>query len=288
MRFAPDHNLFFVHIPKNAGQSVRNAMTRAARVSFNALASDLQVTETEAEAATEQGFRHPELGFIKPEHLPLWALNAHFPTVFETMLGASSCALARPPRDRFFSALLQRMREFGGSGAIRADDPRVIDEAARVCDFLAGNPRSLAAEYIHFTPQSDFVCLSGERIVEAVFPIRETGALARWAQHETGIHLEIEHDHARRQPKPWAKNVQPLARFVGHTLMPAAVRRAVHPLWVKSGVFATAAKGYSTIELGADVEAFIRDYYARDEALCADAEQYSARWSTPIEAATAV
>ncbi|MEP5171327.1 MAG: hypothetical protein ABJQ42_00050, partial [Erythrobacter sp.] len=92
----------------------------------------------------------------------------------------------------------------------------------------------------------------------------------------TGLVLDITHDHARRQPKPWARAIQPVARFAGRNLMPRGLKRAMHPLWMKSGVFSDAAKGYDAVELGADVEAFIKEYYAADAALHASAQQAAA------------
>jgi hypothetical protein len=61
--------------------------------------------------------------------------------------------------------------------------------------------------------------------------------------------------------------VQPLVRAAARTALPASVRRAVHPLWLKSGVYETAAQGYRELDLGADVERFVAERYAADAAL---------------------
>ncbi|MBY6005207.1 hypothetical protein KUV62_14885 [Salipiger bermudensis] len=272
MRYLPTHDLFFVHIPKNGGQSVRNAMVKAGTLSFAPLAEDLGIPPEQAAEAAESGIEHPELGMIHPAHLPLWVMAAYFPQSWQTFQSSHSLALTRDPRDRFFSALMQRLKEFRGAGQIRADDPMVAEEAARVCGWLDQRPRHADLEYVHFIRQQDFVDLDGTRMVNAVFPMNAMGAVAAWTEQACGFRLEVGHDHARRQPKAWAKRIQPVARFAGRKLMPRTVKRALHPLWMSSGVFANAAQGYRDVSLGDDTEAFIAQYYAADAALHAEAQ----------------
>ncbi len=286
MRYAPEPNLAFIHIPKNGGQSVRNALAEATQLSFAALAADLGVTEEEAATAMEADFDHPRSGRIKPSHMPLRLISEEFPASWSLFTGAHSFALTRAPRDRFISALMQRLKEFRNAGAIRADDPIVADEARTVCDWLAARPYHTDIDYIHFAQQVHFTDLNGKRVVSAVFPLSDTTALSHWIAAKTGLSVTVGHDHARRQPKPWARAIQPVARFSGRWLMPKAVKRALHPLWTKSGVFADAAKGYASVSLGEDVERFIKDYYAADAALHAEAKAHAAQWTT-APAATA-
>lgn len=272
MRYLAAQNLYFIHIPKNGGQSVRNAMARLAPLDFSPLAEDLGISPEEAQAVSEAGFEHPDLGSIHPAHLPLWALRDAFPASYRAFTNARSFALTRDPRDRFLSALIQRLKEFKGAGAIRADDPVVPQEARAVCDWLSGRDRVADLEYVHFIRQVDFTDLDGARAVGAVFPMNNAAAAAAWLVAAGGPELDITHDHARRQPKPWAKIIQPVARFAGRNLMPDALRRALHPLWMKSGVFSNAAATYATVSLGNDVEAFIAEHYAADAALHAEAQ----------------
>ncbi|MEM1387902.1 MAG: hypothetical protein AAF748_01745 [Pseudomonadota bacterium] len=279
MIYAPECDVCFMHIPKNAGQSIRNALARRTSLSFDALARDLNVTLAEAEAATEAGFDHATLGPIKPEHLPLATIEVHFPHVWDVLRQTRVFALARDPRDRFISALLQRMREFAGSGAIRADEPEVNEEAAKVCAWLEGNRASLDLDYIHFMPQHMYVAHAGQRLVQTLFPMHAMRGLEAWLNQEAGLDLSVSHDHARRQPKTWAKRLQPAARFAGHKLMPAALRRALHPIWVRSGVFSDAARGYDRIDLGDETERFIADFYKADFALFEEAQTFARAWT---------
>lgn len=254
--------------------SVRAALSRDGESSFAPMAADLGVSEEEAERVTERGrgFEHPTLGLVHPAHLPLAALRDSMPDTWTALCAASSFALTRAPRDRFISALMQRMGEFKDSGAIRADDTRVRDEAQRVCDWLSQRDTFTEIEYIHFARQTDYVMLDGERIISQIFPVNRTDALTKWIASESGLEVDIAHTHARRQPKPWARALQPAARFAGRKLMPRAVKRRLHPIWMASGIFSNASKGYSAIDFGPEIEGFIAEYYAADADLHREAQ----------------
>lgn len=272
MRYAPEYNVAFIHIPKNAGQSVRNALAAATPLSYAALADDLDISDADAAIAVERGMTHRRLGPIHPAHLPLHLLAEKLPVTWATLQGAHSFALTRAPRDRFISALMQRLKEFRGAGDIRAEDAVVRDEAKAVCDWLAARERFHDLSYIHFTRQTAFTDLAGQRVLKAVFPVDRMDALSAWLKAEAGLQIEIAHEHARRQPKPWARRIVPAARLAARTLMPRPVRRVLHPLWTGSKVFDNAASGYGKLDLGPEVEGFIADYYAGDAALHAEAQ----------------
>lgn len=274
MQYLPGRRLFFIHVPKCAGTSVRRSLLATGETSVAPFAADLGISEAEAREVVDHGhgIEHPRLGRLHPAHLPLSELEAEMPNTWRVLTNARSFALVRPPRDRFISALMQRMKEFGGAGAIRADDASVRDEAARVCDWLDAHPDSSRLEYIHFARQSGFTDHEGKRIADRVFPVDRTDALAKWIAAETGLEVVFPSLHVRRQPKSWARGVQPVARFVGRRLMTAGVRRVVHPLWQASGAFADARQSYAGVDMGAEVEAFVADYYAGDFALHEDAQ----------------
>lgn len=267
MLYSEQANLVFIHVPKNAGKSMRNALARSPGISHAFLASDLGVDEARAEAAMDEEVDVPGLGAVKPAHLPLAIAEARFPATWATIRGGRSFILVRSPRERFFSALMQRLGEFGDAGVIRADDPVVRREARRVCQWLDGRGPFADAGYIHFSRQVDYADLRGERAVSAVFPVERIDLAARWIEEETGLRLDVTHDHARREPRKWAGAIQPAARFIARHAMPRAMKKAIYPLWMNSGVFSDAADRYASLDLGADVERFIADFYACDARL---------------------
>ena len=271
MLYSEQANLVFIHVPKNAGKSIRNAFGRSAGMSWSFLASDLGVSESRAAQLMDEEVDVPGLGIVKPAHLPLPIVEARFPATWATIRSARSFVLVRPPRDRFFSALMQRLGEFAGIQGVRADDPLVCREAARVCEWLEGRGVFCDVEYIHFSRQTDYADLRGERVVSAIFPLDRIAGAAQWIEAETGLKLDVAHDHARREPRRWVGAIQPAARFIGRRVMPSAMKKALYPLWMNSGVFSDAASRYDTIDLGEDVERFIADYYAADARLYEEA-----------------
>jgi hypothetical protein len=279
MKYLPQRNLFFVHIPKNAGMSVRRALSVPGEDGWEPMATDLGLDEAEAARITERGngFDHPVLGRIHPAHLPLPLIEAEMPRTWAALSGARSFGLTRPPRARFISALLQRLKEFKDAGAIRADDPQVAEEAARVCEWLDGRGPFTDIEYIHFARQTDYADSGGRRVLTQLFPVTATDALSRWIAAEAGLEIEITEYHSRRQPKRWAKAIQPVARFAARNMMPEGVRRALHPLWTGSRLFDNAAKGYGVVAFDDDVERFVDEHYAVDATLHAEAEKNAAR-----------
>lgn len=271
MLYSEHAGLVFVHVPKNAGKSIRNAFARSGSLSWSFLASDLGVSEARAAQLMDEEVDVPGLGRVKPAHLPLPVVESHFPATWATIRSGRSFILVRAPRDRFFSALMQRLGEFADVRGLRADSPLVRGEAARVCEWLEGRGAFCDVEYIHFSRQTDYADLRGDRVVSAIFPMDRTELAARWIETEAGLRLDIGHDHARREPHRWAAAIQPAARYVGRRLMPHAMKKALYPLWMNSGVFSDAASRYETIDLGGDVERFIADYYASDARLYEEA-----------------
>lgn len=287
MKYLPKRGIFFIHVPKCAGMSVHKALDLD-EASYEAFAEDIGVDVGEAARLAlsqrfatapvkrEGGFTLPNLGRVHPIHLPLVYIRSDLPRTWQALSSAPySFAMTRNPRDRFLSALMQRLKEFGDAGAIRADGPMVREEASRVSEWLAKRERFSDAEYAHFTRQADFVSLEGERVIKAVFPVDRTDALAAWLEDNTGLRIEIPRTHSHRQPKPWAQAVQPVARFVARRLLTRPVRKLLYPVWTGSGVFADARSSYAAVDLGDEVESFISEYYAADFALHDEARAWS-------------
>jgi len=265
--------LAFIHVPKNGGKSIRAALDAACPINLGPTAADLgiPVQQLVADFESGQGVIHPVLGQVKIEHLPLIFWEEHFPRTFAAFTPLKSFVMLRDPRDRFFSAVLQRLGEYKDLKNLRADDPAVTQEALQVCEWLSKRETFCDIGHTHFTRQADYVALRGERRVSAIFPIESAASAAQWVEHATGLKMEVAHRHARREPKSWAKSIHPVARFVGRHLIPLTVKRAIYPPWRSSGVFDDASKRYKTIELDSEVERFVAQYYAADAALYREA-----------------
>lgn len=271
MLYIADHNLVFLHIPKNAGQAMRSAIFAAATPNYAPVAQDLKLDEAKIPALMDQFIPIPNLGNFQIEHLDLELLRDHFPACFEVIRNANSFVLVRPPRARFISALMQRLGEHMDIKGLRIDDPRVRQEAENVCALLAKESRERDSEYIHFYRQTNYTDLDGQRVVSALFPMDRIASAEQWIKSQTGLALEVKRDHVRREPKKWSQAIQPLARFAGRRLIPQPLKRAIYPYWKNSAAFSDAAGRYDSVTFGDAIESFIADYYASDARLYKEA-----------------
>jgi len=256
----------FVQIPKNGSKSIRQAMLDTVGLDNSAVAADLGWSVEQFETAYAQGCQNylPAIGSNNLDHLTLSDYRLHLPHAFKALCDAHSFALVRKPRERFLSALLQRMGQFKRLKALPVDDPRVREEAELVCNWLDGRGNFHDKEFIHFARQIDYVDLDGERMIDAIFPIDRTDAAEAWIEEKTGIKMGIAHEHARKEPKGLGHVLHKPASVIGRNLLPSGLRKAIYPLYKNSPLFDDAAKRYKTTELGSKVEDFIANFYADD------------------------
>jgi len=272
MLFCNDINLAFLQIPKNGSRALKRTLLSNFGVNYAPFAEDMGWTVAQFKHAYDSGSElgHPDISASNFDHLTLPFWKEHFPITWETFLGAQSLALVRDPRDRFFSAIMQRLGQYSGERTIRADDPIVREEALRICDWLDGRGSFIDKRYIHFTRQIDYIELDGERVVNAVFPLERPDAVSQWLRDQTDHHIPLSPGHSRREPKKWARPLLKPAHFVSK-LFPLHLRKLAYPLWRNSGVFDDAAKRYGSVDLGVDAEAFIAEFYAADAGILAGA-----------------
>lgn len=259
--------LFFLHVPKCAGTSVGNSLEPFAGFPREEMTRDLGVDPASLPSYLHDlRYDHPDLGPIKLNHLPLAALAESFPHVWATLLRSSAFVVLRDPRERFVSAVLQRLREFRGVGASAVSDAAIEAEAERVCAWLSerGGP-FCDVEHIHFARQCDFVEHEGRRIPDRIFPIERLERLYTWLRAVHGLAIEAPvPERVGRRARGGLGPLHRAASAAGRTLLTPGLRRAVYPLWLRSGAFVPASGGYGRIAFGEDVEAFVRGHYARD------------------------
>ena len=259
-----DPDVFFIHVPKCGGTTVSQSLRPHLAFPVEEMAADLGLPASQM-PPHDYNLRHPELGRIKVNHIPAAILAEHFPRTWAAVEASSSFAVLRDPRDRFVSAVLQRLREYRGLGASAVSDRRVEDEAARVCEWLDGRGPFCDAEYVHFSRQADYVERQGRRVHERVFPIERLDALYDWLHERHGLpRLRPEPKRVGRRPRGWMRHVHPVASFAGRRLLGRRARAALYPLWLRSGAFENTSSGYGRIAFDAGVEAFVARHYARD------------------------
>lgn len=271
MRYSAAHNLMFIHIPKCAGMSVLNGLKGTADFPYEAFSADTQRPVPELEGIIfnvfKHGMVHNTLGNIQPTHLPLRYLRDYFPATYALLDRSTSFAVIRNPRDRFISAIQQRLREFGNFGATAIDDESIIDEGRKICGFLRGKDTFCDLENIHFTRQVDYIYLDGEQKVENLFLLEQFDAMQSWLSERFNIRFPAEISRNKSvRPKSWFK---PFGRIAmpAYKRLPRSVRDIIRPVALNSFLYSPVSKRYRQLSLGTDTEQFIETYYADDWSL---------------------
>lgn len=259
MIISDTHKFAFVHIPKCAGTTLRNAL--------------LPFDEHAARFYDKAVAPHPGLGRLDHHHIPLAVLRDHFPEDFEKLTAYRSFALVRDPFSRFPSSLHERLVQRDR----RPLSVRTRDEIAREVDvvlsYLARLPSTVAItdpEYIHFSRQCDYVSLDGCQIVGHPRPVSEVDALLSDLSMIVGRPIRLEENKNQR----FSHSNLFIARLqhgVTRRIEAALPRRIWKPLYrpIKRTFFALGVLRRDTDVLSAlpnsnEVTAFITEFYAKD------------------------
>ncbi|WP_170376725.1 sulfotransferase family 2 domain-containing protein [Ruegeria atlantica] len=173
------YRFIFIHVPKCAGTSVRNAVLPF----HDADSRFLKAVEN-----------HPKLGEIDFRHLPLLLLRDLDPEAFSKLETYESYALLRDPFQRFRSAMAQRAKMYLGKEFAQLEDREIRDEIGKVVTYLQSEPAVIAPEYIHFSRQSGFIEVEGKRLVRNLYPVERMDCfVSDLARHIGTDALEIGH-----------------------------------------------------------------------------------------------
>jgi hypothetical protein len=256
------HRFAFVHIPKCGGTSVRTALQALDERSARYFGRGRSV--------------HPELGPLDFHHVPLAVLRDHFADDFACLRDYAAFALCRDPFERFPSSVFQKIR--GGDPArVSADEMRREVDAVirRLSDLPRGAP-VVEPDLIHFSRQSDYVELDGERIVGNVFRVSEIDEMLARIAELTGCQgPSAGRENARM------RYINPVLQAVDRRLQPLVMGVLPRSVWkpaftvlkhglVRAGLLARWDDWHREIFASEDVRAFIASFYADDVRLYAD------------------
>jgi len=256
------HRFVFIHIPKCAGTTVRQPLSK-----FNDW----------GEAGPPWQINDPVLGAIDYGHMPLYTLRDHFEEEFKTVTDYWSFAMVRNPFARFASSVSQRLKMYSNQPIHRSnlDDIRkAIDESI---DYLSQQPRSnhrLPPEYIHFQKQIDYIELDGEQIVDSLYTVDDVDKLLEEVGQRVGRSLGQSNQAGGVQPRAnqsivfrndllrWViETARPLSNKVSR-LLPEGVKQ-----WVRDQIYIPRDQRMKNLFTADYIQDFIRDYYAEDIAL---------------------
>jgi hypothetical protein len=243
------HRFAFVHVPKCAGTSVRKQLAAYDKY----------------EGAFDAKVAHPTLGDVHLAHLPLDVLREHYPAAFDEVSRYRSFAVLRDPKDRFISAIRQRLREFRDVPDSLVTNDMILREADAVMDVLQGSPDTIALEYVHFVRQSRFVYFEGAQIIKTLCVVDDLAPLARFVTDNMGVQFDqsAEHNVSKNLRDPLVEKIVAFIRPVAVRVMPPQAKAFIWSKMVQAGLYensrAANRHAASIASLDAAIEAFYRE-----------------------------
>jgi len=261
------YRFVFVHIPKCAGTTMRDA-----------LAPFDQTAELFYDRAVVV---HPLLGPLDHRHIPLSVLRDHFPGEFARLAAYRSVALVRDPRSRFPSSLHERFVQRDRKPLSKRDPGEVAREIDTVLDQLARLPADTPItdpELIHFSRQRDYIYLDGTQIVREPRTVAEVDDLMAELSRLTGQTIRSDGTKNRRYAfaSPLVEKVQLAITRPIESSLPRRVWKPVYrpfkSIFLATGLMRPGGNPLSELPNSAEIDAFVREFYAADLVLFAETE----------------
>lgn len=172
---ADDARLIFQHIPKCAGTSVAVQLQDQVR--------------TDGRFHWSARVEIDGVGFIRGGHMPLEVVRHLYPDALEKFRSYRSYAIVREPRSRFRSALGEFLRVHLESSLYNVKDKDLADVLDEIMRETRRSPVWLSERYVHFTRQTDFIELDGERLIGRLYMVDNLDRLADDLREHHGLHF---------------------------------------------------------------------------------------------------
>ena len=264
------HRFAFIHIPKCAGSTVRQALA-AYDESFAGMTAGLKNWRQNEFVFWHEG----EDQFLDYHHLTLAQLQRLYPEQWEKVDAYPAYAILRDPYSRLISALYQYLRQVEeivvhdlGPEELQA---RLIPILEKVDAFFAKDPQ-LPFDYVHFQPQSSYVELDGKRVVEGLVSISSLDQLYHMLDDQLAPHGEaLEPFHLQKTNVTKAYRWQAAQNLVQrHSGLVNALRSRL-PRGFKTKIRQVLLKDSDLKQVSITeskvVREFVERHYARDVAL---------------------
>lgn len=259
MFISDTHRLAFIHIPKCAGTTVRNA---------------LAPYDEHADRFFDRAvFPHPVLGALDYPHIPLAVLNDHFPEDFAKLREYRSFALVRDPVSRFPSSLHERFVQQDRRPLSQRDPTEIAREVDKVLALLANHPADQPITdpgLIHFSRQRDYIFLDGQQIVTSPRSIAEVDHLLDELSAIIGQRVQPEESKNRRiaYTNPTIERLQTaITRPIEKALPRRIWKPAFKPIkaaFQAVGLIQKSRNPLLDLPNAAEITAFVRMFYAGD------------------------
>ncbi|MHB2149543.1 sulfotransferase family 2 domain-containing protein [Calditrichota bacterium LG25] len=156
--------IFFIHIPKCGGTTIRKLLAPVDDTFLNLKENEELLLK----------------GNIDIAHLPLFSVEEFLPYIYQKILYYDTYALIRDPYERFASSLTQRIKMYKKLNLREMNKNELKIEIDEVIDYLRKNNTSnklLDVEYIHFQKQKDYIYNKNQKIIKYIYTIEEIDQL---------------------------------------------------------------------------------------------------------------
>ena len=151
------NKFIFIHNPKAAGTSFRNAIKK-----YHDHPKEFWGTAPD-----------PFFGAtVDLAHLRAWELPIVAPAVYEVMKDYTTLAFARDPEQRFISACFEHFRNFGDAAFLDMDTPGQQQRMESLIDGDLTIEKVISdSRYVHFSPQTWYFYAGRTRQVRHILPL---------------------------------------------------------------------------------------------------------------------
>ena len=248
------HKFVFVHIPKCAGTTIRQALQ--------------QFDSTHGRFAHAHG-NLPGVGRIDMGHIPLCRLKDYFPEEYKKVKQYFSVAVVREPYTRFCSSLYQHLAMYGERPVktlTRIHFKNALDNTIKYLD-KNKNEACLNYNYIHFQRQNSYVFDNGERLINRLYSTLSLDRMFEDISEQVGKKLKLIENKHFGQAVVYKSSIARLgATFLSPFYTPKV--QIILPQQVKNQIkkaFYNRPKDKFDDILNAEiVYDFVSDYYAED------------------------
>jgi len=248
-----EHELFFVHIPKCGGTSVRRKLTEISG-------------QEDIYDKTKRQF--DGIIPVRTPHPTLRTLCDHTPDLFEKLTRYQSFAAVRDPMERFPSAMYTRLRQFKKINLVAGQPFSMRDECAEVIEALNRHDGQMPRPFMHFQRQIDFVEMDGVQLVKHLYTLETLDAL----MGEMGRRMDVDNATIGRDNQSVrlkADKTHRIVRAFNEMARSVLPHRTYHRL--RDAAVPIVAKRLNTplteAAVGHDQLDFLTRYYAADQAL---------------------
>lgn len=214
----------------------------------------------------------PPFGILDRQHLPLRFLREHHPEIYSLFDTYHSFALARDVESRFRSSLNQYSRIHLGVPFGELEFTAQAELVAKLVTDIPDGVAELDYRFAHFIPQVDFVELDGVAVVRDVVHVND---FDRFAKALAARYPMAESSKGSGRRNRTVVHRSGMTRMVGsglRALAPEALRARV-PRRLRARVRQLLYRRPSQADvypgLTADLEPFLRSFYAADHELVA-------------------